>query len=71
MEDRTPVTSAANRFEADMVCGLLRTAGLKCGIDTGASDSAFAGVLAGQITIVVHAADLDAARTILAGADPG
>jgi len=54
-----------------MVCGLLRTTGLECGMDTGASDSAFAGVLAGQITIFVHAADLDAARKILAGADPG
>lgn len=65
------MTSVANRFEADMVCGLLRTTGLECGMDTGASDSAFAGVLAGQITIFVHAADLDAARKILAGADPG
>ena len=50
MEEPVPVTSVTNRFEADMVCDLLRTAGLECGMTRTASDSAFAGVLAGQIT---------------------
>jgi len=69
MEEPVPVTSVTNRFEADMVCDLLRTAGLECGMTRTASDSAFAGVLAGQITILVHPSDLEAAREVLAGAD--
>ena len=52
-----------------MVCDLLRTAGLECGMRRTASDSAFAGVLAGRIVILVHASDLEAAREVLAGAD--
>jgi hypothetical protein len=64
-----PVTSVTSRFEADMVCDLLRTAGVECGIAATDSDSAFAGVLAGQIAILVQAADLDAAREVLSEAD--
>ena len=63
------MTSVMNRFEADMVCDLLRTAGLECGMTRSVPDSAFAGVLAGQISILVHPSDLDAAREILAAAD--
>ena len=69
MDEPVPFAHVENRFEADMVCDLLRTAGLECGMATGASDSAFAGVLAGQIAVFVHAADLEAAREVLAGAD--
>jgi hypothetical protein len=69
MDEPVPVTSVTDRFEADMVCDLLRTAGLECGSNPmTASDSAFAGVLAGRIMIFVHA-DLEAAREVLAGAD--
>jgi hypothetical protein len=64
-----PVTSVTSRFEADMGCDLLRTAGIECGIATTDSDSAFAGVFAGHIAILVHAADLDTAREVLGEAD--
>jgi hypothetical protein len=70
MDEPVPVTSVTDRFEADMVCDLLRTAGLECGFNPMTpSDSAFAGVLAGRIMIFVHASDLEAAREVLAGAD--
>ncbi len=69
MDEPVLVTSVTNTFEADMVCDLLRTAGLECGITRRATDSAFAGVLAGQIAIFVHPSDLGAAREVLAAAD--
>jgi Putative prokaryotic signal transducing protein len=69
MDEPVPLMSVTKRFEADMVCDLLRTAGLECGMTRTASDSAFAGVLAGQIMILVHASDLEAGREVLAGAD--
>jgi Putative prokaryotic signal transducing protein len=69
MEEPIPVTSVMSRFEGDMVCDLLRTAGLQCGMARTTSDSAYAGLLAGQIEIFVHEADLEAAREVLAEAD--
>jgi len=69
MDEPVSVTTVTNRFEADMVCDLLRTAGLECGINGTTSDSAFAGVLAGRIATFVHASDLEAAREVLVGAE--
>jgi hypothetical protein len=68
-DEPVPVTSAKNKFEADMVCDLLRTAGLQCGMARTTNDSAYAGLLAGNIAIFVHAADIEAARDVLAEAD--
>jgi hypothetical protein len=68
-DEPVPVTSATTRFEADMVCDLLRTAGLQCGMARATNDSAYAGLLAGNIEIFVHEADLEAAREVLAEAD--
>ncbi len=50
-DEPVPVTSATNRFEADMVCDLLRTAGSQCGMARTTSDSAYGGLLAGQTAI--------------------
>ncbi len=70
MEQPVAVTNVANEIEADMVCGLLRSAGIECGFrPAGSTDSPFGGVLAGRIEILVHAADLDAARGVLASAE--
>jgi hypothetical protein len=54
--------------EADVVCGLLRSAGIKCAYrDTDAIDSALEDFTAdGPREILVHAADADAARELLA-----
>ncbi len=66
MDEPVPVTTVADELEADVVCGLLRSAGLECGFrPTGADDSAFEGIGAGRVEIIVHASDLDAAREIL------
>jgi Putative prokaryotic signal transducing protein len=54
--------------EADIVCGLLRAAGIECGYrDTKEIDSPLEGfTAAGAREILVHPADLEAARELLA-----
>ncbi len=70
MDEPVPVTTVTDELEADVVCGLLRSAGLECGFrPTAASDSAFGGLLAGRMEILVHASDLEAARDVIAAAD--
>lgn len=70
MDEPVPVATVADEFEADVVCGLLRSAGLECGFrQTAASDSAFEGIGAGRMEIIVHAHDAEAAREILAAAE--
>ena len=70
MDETVAVTTVTDELEADVVCGLLRSAGLECGFrPTSAPDSAFGGALAGRMQILVHASDLAAAREILAAAD--
>jgi hypothetical protein len=70
MDESVVVTTVTDEREADVVCGLLRSAGLECGFrPTGASDSVFGGLLAGRMEILVHPPDLEAARTVIAAAD--
>ena len=70
MDEPVPVATVADEFEADVVCGLLRSAGLECGFrPTAAADSAFEGIGGGRVEIIVHAQDVDAARGILAAAE--
>ena len=66
MDEPVPVTTVADELEADVVCGLLRSAGLECGFrGTTADDSAFEGIGGGRVEILVHASDLETAREIL------
>lgn len=54
--------------EADILCGLLRTAGIECGYrDTEAIDSPLEDFIeAGSVEVLVPASELDAARELLA-----
>jgi hypothetical protein len=66
--DQTVVlTVVSSESEAEVVCGLLRSAGIECAYrDTEAIESSledFTG--AGPREILVHAADLDDARALL------
>jgi hypothetical protein len=72
MEDTVVVTVVADEPEAQIVCGLLRSNGIECGYrDTEAIDSAYEDfTAAGRREILVHAADLEAARALL-GEDDG
>ena len=70
MESDEPVvvTVVSSGPEADIACGLLRSAGIECGYrDTQAMDSALEDFTpSGPREILVHASDLDAARELLA-----
>ena len=57
----------SDESEAEIVCGLLRSAGIECGYrDTEAIDSALEDfTAAGPREVLVYAADLDAARALL------
>jgi hypothetical protein len=70
MDEPVPVATVADELEADVVCGLLRSAGLECGFrPTAAADSAFEGIGGGHMEIIVHANDAEVAREILAAAE--
>ena len=70
MDEPVAVTTVADELEADVVCGLLRSAGLECGFrSTGEEDSAFEGIGGGRVEILVHPSDLETAREVL-GATP-
>jgi Putative prokaryotic signal transducing protein len=71
VEDGVVVTVVSGGPEADLVCGLLRTAGIECASrDTEAIDSLLEDfTAAGPREILVHEADLEAARALLAGAE--
>ena len=62
------VTVVSSGPEADVVCGLLRSAGIECAYrDTEAIDSTLEDfTAAGPREILVRAEDLDAARELLA-----
>lgn len=66
--DAVVVTRVSSETEADIVCGLLRSAGLECGYrDTEAIDSPIEDfTAAGAREILVHESDLEAARQLLA-----
>jgi len=71
MGEPVPVTTVADELEADVVCGLLRSAGLECGFRvTGEEDSAFEGLGGGRVAILVNSDDLETAQKVL-GAKPG
>jgi Putative prokaryotic signal transducing protein len=67
-DEAVVVTVVSSGPEADIVCGLLRSAGIECGYrDTEAIDSALEEFTAdGPREILVHASDLDVARELLA-----
>ena len=62
------MTVVSGESEADVVCGLLRSAGIECAYrETEAIDSLLEDFTpAGPREIVVRASDLDAARELLA-----
>jgi hypothetical protein len=62
------LTVVSSEPEADVVCGLLRSAGIECAYrDTQAIDSLLEEfTAAGPREILVRASDLDAARVLLA-----
>lgn len=67
------VKVVSGESEAEVVCGLLRSAGIECGYrDTEAIDSSLEDFMpAGAREILVHQADLEAAKELLADAqDP-
>ena len=61
------VTVVSSGSEADIVCGLLRSAGIDCAYrDTEAIDSSLEEfTAAGPREILVHSSDLEAARELL------
>ena len=66
------LTVVSGEQEAEVACGLLRSAGIDCAYrDTEASDSPLEGFIeAGPREILVRAADLEAARAVLQDAGP-
>jgi hypothetical protein len=66
--DVVVVTRVADATEADIACGLLRSAGIECGHrETDAIDSTLEDFTpSGPHEIVVHPRDLDDARALLA-----
>jgi hypothetical protein len=67
-DERVVLTVVSGEPEADVVCGLLRSAGIECAYrDTDAIDSPLEDfTAAGPREIVVRAADLEAAKALLA-----
>jgi hypothetical protein len=66
--DRTAVVAVVSgESEAEVVCGLLRSAGIECGHrDTEAIDTPLENfIAAGPQEILVHDSDLEAARDVL------
>jgi hypothetical protein len=66
-EEPVVVTVVSGEPEAEIVCGLLRSAGIECGYrDTAAIDSPLEDfTAAGPREILVYPSDLDAARELL------
>jgi len=71
MDETVVVKVADDESEAEIVCGLLRSAGIKCGYrETDAIDSTLEDFSAdGPREIHVHPSDLEAARALLGDAD--
>jgi hypothetical protein len=70
-DDSVVLTVVSGGPEADLVCGLLRSAGIECGYrDTPEIDSPLEDfTAAGPREILVHAADLEAAKELIAGSE--
>jgi Putative prokaryotic signal transducing protein len=71
VDEPVVLTVVSDEPEAELVCGLLRSNGIDCGFrDTEAIDSPLEDfTAAGRQEILVHEADLDAARALLADAE--
>jgi hypothetical protein len=67
VDEAVVVKVVSDEAEAEIVCGLLRSAGMECGYrDTEAIDSPLEDfTAAGAREIFVHPSDLDAARALL------
>jgi hypothetical protein len=67
-DDAVVVKVVSGESEAEVVCGLLRTAGIECAHrDTEAIDSPLEDfIAAGEQEILVHASDLEAAKELIA-----
>jgi hypothetical protein len=67
VDDGVMVKVVSGEPEAELVCGLLRSAGIECGYrDTEAIDSLIEDfTAAGPREILVHEKDLEAARALL------
>ena len=67
MEDAVVLKVVSDEPEAEIVCGLLRSAGIECDYrETDAIDSALEDfTAAGPREILVHSSDLDTARALL------
>lgn len=70
-EDTVVLRVVSGESEADVVCGLLRSAGIDYGVrETDAIDSSLEEfIAAGPREILVHASDLAAANDLLAAAE--
>jgi hypothetical protein len=70
MDEGVVVTTVPGEIEAEVVCGLLRSSGFECGHRvTEATDSPLEGIASdGPREVLVHATDLEAARSVLADA---
>lgn len=70
MDEGVVVTTVSGEMEADVVCGLLRSAGIECGHRvTEATESAFEGITSdGPREILVPETELEVARAVLADA---
>jgi Putative prokaryotic signal transducing protein len=70
VDEGVRVTTVADETEAEVVCGLLRSAGIECGHRvTEETDSLLENFAAdGPREILVREADVDAARALLADA---
>ena len=69
-DDTVVVKVVSGQSEADVVCGLLRSAGIECAYrDTEAIDSSLEDFMAaGAREVIVHESDLEAAKELLADA---
>ena len=70
MDEGVRLTTVRGEMEAEVLCGLLRSAGIECGHRvTEATDSLLEGIASdGPREILVPQAELDAARAVLADA---
>ena len=69
------VTTASDEIQADMLCGLLRSEGIKCFAKRSDMSAGIAGVtggggIAGGFEVWVDEEDLERARELAAPADP-
>jgi hypothetical protein len=70
MDEGVAVTTVSDEMEAEVVCGLLRSAGIECGHRvTAATDSPLEGIASdGPREILVHETELETARAVLVDA---